>query len=285
MDQKLSAIYKETFGALSTIYKLDESAALANRFFEDALDISKIQRLTSSDIELTESQIEKYKALFPRLLNGEPIQHILGFAFFFGNKFRVTPDTLVPRQETEELVELIARNYTQSSELTILDIGTGTGCIAISLALELKKAIVVGWDISPAAVELAKLNAENLHAHAKFEVHDVLSEAPAESFDIIVSNPPYIPNRERAQMEKNVLDFDPSLALFVPDENPLIFYERIASIASSKLNDSGSLYFEIHEDFGQEVCEMLRAKKYTQVSLYQDLNGKDRMVSATKPPQ
>jgi release factor glutamine methyltransferase len=285
VDRKLSAIYKETVRTLSTIYELGESDALANRFFEDALGISKIHRLTSSEIELTESQFEKHKALFPRLLNGEPLQHILGFTFFFGYKFLVTPETLIPRQETEELVDLIVRTHSQISDLTILDIGTGTGCIAISLALELKKAMVIGWDISSEAVELAKLNAENLHANARFEIHDILKEEPAEFCDIIVSNPPYIPNKERVNMDKNVLDFDPSLALFVPDENPLIFFDRISSIASTKLNDSGSLYFEIHEEFGEEVCELLRAKRFHKVSLHRDLNGKDRMVSATKPPQ
>lgn len=221
---------------------------------------------------------EKLIADFERLKTGEPIQYILGKGPFYGREFIVTPDTLIPRNETEELVHLIIKENPKP-KLRILDVGTGTGCIPISLALELKEPEVYGIDISEEALKIASLNAENLKAKVNFEKCDILTQVPkTRILDILVSNPPYIPIEEKGLMHRNVIDFEPELALFVTDEDPLIFYQKIAEKGKDLLKPGGKLYFEINERYGLLVSELLKILGYQSVKVHKDLNGKDRIV-------
>ncbi|WP_297336877.1 peptide chain release factor N(5)-glutamine methyltransferase [Algoriphagus sp.] len=215
---------------------------------------------------------------FERLKTGEPIQQILGKAPFYGREFQVSRDTLIPRNETEELVHLIIKENPKSG-LKILDMGTGTGCIPITLFLEMNQAEVYGLDVSASALAIAQKNGKALKAKVNWIQLDILKEEiPIQDLDILVSNPPYIPEKGKAKMHSNVLGFEPELALFVPDEDPLLFYRRIAELGKKALKPKGKLYFEIHEDYGKEVKDLLLQKGYTEVKVIQDLNGKDRMV-------
>ena len=217
---------------------------------------------------------------FEKLKAGEPIQYILGKGPFYGREFLVNEHTLIPRNETEELVHLIIKENPQSG-LKILDIGTGTGCIPISLDLEMKSPEVYGIDISEKALELAQKNGELLKSNVSFLKCDILNEMPnVGELDILVSNPPYVPDGEKSEMHRNVLDFEPELALFVPDEDPVLFYRVIAGKGKLLLKPGGKLYFEIHERFGSEVAELLTSLGYQDVKLVRDLNGKERIASA-----
>lgn len=282
MNAKVSAIYEESVLRLSSIYDPGEAQSVANIFFEDLLHISRIQRLTDPDALLTPRQKELWQEGIRRLLLQEPVQYIVGHANFYGRRFLVSKDTLIPRPETEELVSLILRENDRKEALRILDAGTGTGCIAISLDLGLKDALVTGWDISTEALAVARRNAETLKSSVLFEKHDVLNETPKEALDLIVSNPPYIPHAERAIMHANVVDYEPGLALFVPDTDPLIFYRRIARVGLGHLAKGGLLYFEIHENFGESIPKMLWEMGYSEVRVFKDLHLKDRMVRALK---
>ncbi|MEP4535186.1 MAG: peptide chain release factor N(5)-glutamine methyltransferase [Cyclobacteriaceae bacterium] len=280
MDSKVSAIYKETVQELTSIYDQREAEIMCNLLFEDLLGISKTDRLIRPDSMLEADRVGKINSAVKRLLLHEPIQHIIGHTHFYGRKFKVNKHTLVPRPETEELVDLIIKEN-QKPDLQILDIGTGTGCIPISLALEMKRPEVHALDISAGALALAKENAQLNQAYVSFSEMDILTEELKENeLDIIVSNPPYIPDLEKSQMDKNVLDYDPEIALFVPDQDPLLFYRVIGEKALKALKAGGKLYFEIHEKYGKATMELLESQGYREVSVFQDLQGKDRIVYA-----
>lgn len=216
---------------------------------------------------------------FEKLKSNEPIQYILGHGPFYGREFLVTEDTLIPRNETEELVHLIIKENPKPN-LRVLDIGTGTGCIPITLALEMKSPEVYAIDISEKALAVSSENAKLLHAKVDFSKCDILKEKPqVADLDILVSNPPYIPLAEKGQMHRNVLDFEPDLALFVNDEDPLIFYRVISDEGKKLLKPTGKIYFEINERFGKEVSEIMMAFGYQNVRVIKDLNGKDRIVA------
>jgi len=216
-----------------------------------------------------------------RLKKGEPIQYILGHGPFYGREFIVTPDTLIPRNETEELVHLVIKEN-PAPELKILDIGTGTGCIPITLALEMKYPEIYAVDISEPALEIARRNAERLFARINFEHCDILSQTPSpRDLDILVSNPPYVPESDKEQMHQNVLAHEPWDALFVPDEDPLLFYRAISEKGKQMIRRGGKIYFEIYEGYAKEVARLLAEMGYESIKIHQDLNGKDRMISAT----
>ncbi|WP_111671600.1 peptide chain release factor N(5)-glutamine methyltransferase [Algoriphagus litoralis] len=259
-----------------TQYESTEAQNLVNWLLEHHLGLRRVDMMQF----LEEKDLSKeLKDDFYRLKTGEPIQYILGKGPFYGREFKVSPATLIPRNETEELVHLILKEN-KSSNLRVLDIGTGTGCIPITLDLEMKNSEVFALDISIAALEIAKENAKTLHAKVSFFTCDILSENPELSeLDILVSNPPYIPIEEKGQMHANVLDFEPDLALFVSDEDPLIFYQIIAEKGKKLLKSSGRIYFEINERFGPMVSGLLENLGYHNVRIIQDLNGKDRIVS------
>ena len=253
--------------------------------------------------------------LAARVAQGEPVQYVLGEADFCGLTLKVKPGVLIPRPETEELVAWVEENVNANtnllpltsnlSPLKLLDIGTGSGCIAVALAKKLKEAEVEAWDVSDDALEIARENAKRNGVQVKTSKVDVLDInansnsqlstvnfqlstltshlSPLTSYNIIVSNPPYICEEEKAEMERNVLEHEPELALFVPDDDPLLFYRRIAELGLSLLKENGLLFFEINRRFGEEVVKMLQEKGYREVELRQDMFGNDRMVKAIKP--
>jgi len=263
-----------------TSYSKEEAENLVFWLFETHLGLKRadLQRAISNTVDSAQLLAD-----FQRLLTGEPIQYILGEAPFYGRSFAVTRDTLIPRNETEELVHLIIKEN-PSSGLRILDLGTGTGCIPISLALELKNPEVYALDVSAAALEVARQNAATLEAPVQF-IEGSLLENPLElpKMDLIVSNPPYVPLQDQAEMHANVVDFEPHLALFVPDEDPLVFYRAIGIWGQQLLKQGGKLYLEIYENLAEELVQLLQLQGYLQVQVHQDLNGKNRMISCLWP--
>ena len=266
--------YAEWLASLSaqlTAYSQAEAENLVFWLFEEHLGLRRAElNLAIPSATNTESIL----ADFQRLLTGEPIQYILGEAPFYGRSFRVTRDTLIPRNETEELVHKIIKENPKAG-LRVLDLGTGTGCIPITLALELNNPEVYGLDVSLQALEVARQNALHLGAQVQFLEGDLLGDIPKLAlFDVLVSNPPYVPMRDQEAMHANVLDFEPHLALFVPDEDPLIFYRAIGTWGQQLLKSKGKLYLEIYENLAEEVVALLQSLGYSQVEVHQDLNGK-----------
>lgn len=244
---------------------------------EDKYGLSKADILAGSFFENDQRSLEED---VQKLLMHEPIQYITGVADFYGRTFQVRQGVLIPRPETEELVDLIIKSNTEASP-KILDIGVGSGCIAISLALAFK-CEVFGLDVSDVALMVSDQNARKHKAALSLIKQDVLTEDIGMSdLDILVSNPPYIPREEQAEMRGNVIGYEPEEALFVKTNDPLIFYDRIAREGKRALKEGGRLYFEIHEKFGKEVCNLLEDLRYRSVILHEDMHGKDRIVVAT----
>lgn len=242
---------------------------------------SAIDYYLGKDIILSENEQAKLESILSRLKKNEPLQYIQGTAHFFGRVFEVAPGVLIPRPETEELVQLIIDECVGT--LRILDIGTGSGCIAVTLAKEMPDASVTAWDVSEEALAIARRNNDSLSADVVFLQQDVFSDVmPEESFDVIVSNPPYITEREKQTMETNVLDWEPELALFVPDDDPLRYYRRIALLGQKLLTEQGGLYFEINRAYGEDTVRLLRELDYCDVRILKDMSGNDRIVTATR---
>lgn len=262
------------------IYDAQEAESLVSWLLEHHLGLRRVDIMHFvEEKDLPQKLFEDLN----RLKLGEPIQYILGKAPFYGREFLVNSSTLIPRNETEELVHLILKEN-KSEGLKVLDIGTGTGCIPISLALEMNRPEMYGLDISKDALTIAAKNAKTLHASVTFLACNILEENPeVNDLDILVSNPPYIPEKGKSEMHQNVLDFEPGLALFVPDNDPLLFYKVIADQGKRLLKPQGKIYFEIHEDFGTQVTSLLEKQGYSEVRLMKDLNGKDRMVAGILP--
>jgi release factor glutamine methyltransferase len=275
----LQEIFKDYSKKLQQLYSKQEAESLVFWLFEEFLgkkrmDILKDQIIDAIPINLIEA--------FESLLKGKPIQYVLGKAPFYGREFVVSPAVLIPRNETEELVHLIIKEN-QKPGLGILDIGTGSGCIPISLALEMNAPTVFALDISDEALEIAMLNAEKLNTKVEFRCLDILKDdLPFEDLDIIVSNPPYVRHSEKDLMHTNVLAHEPHLALFVYDDDPLIFYRTIAQKANTALKSGGKLYFEINEAFGKETKNLMEDLGFVEVKIFEDLNGKERMIRGIK---
>lgn len=271
--------------SLSPIYNPREIDAFIRIIFEHLMHYTTVDIIMHKDSELSDFIREKIANVTKELVLGKPIQYIFNEAYFDGHYFKVTKDTLIPRPETEELVEMII-NENKSTDLNVLDIGTGSGCIAISLALGMKFANVTAFDISTKAISVAEENAKKLKAKINFIEKDILKASPKSGeFNIIVSNPPYICDCEKKDMEKNVLDFEPHTALFVPDQSPIIFYETIAQYARTSLKDNGRLYFEINNKYVDEVTTMLSDSGYINIVAHKDIHNLYRFVSATKPSE
>ena len=259
----------------------NEKLSLAYIIIDTLFKIDKTEIITDRSINLSKSQLKELNALISRINENEPIQYILGEADFFGRKFIVSPAVLIPRNETEELVNLIIKDY-KEKKIKVLDVGTGSGCIPITLIKELKLSKAYAIDFDPRVIKIAKQNAEKFNTDIDFMMIDVLDEKfPIQGLDVIVSNPPYVKQSEKELMKRNVLDHEPGTALFVDDENPLIFYDSIAERALESLKDDGRLYFEINEQYGDKVRFMLEQKGFKNVTIFQDLNGKDRIVRAS----
>ncbi len=261
-----------------------EASAAADIIFEDVAGYSKTFVFANGDREITDSMQAKIKAVVDKIAAGEPVQYAIGRARFMGNDFIVTPATLIPRPETAGLVDMITDRWGGTSDLRVCDIGTGTGCIAISLARALPFSKVTGIDISSEAITVAKSNAASLKANVDFICADLLKASPAaDSFDIVVSNPPYVTESEAKEMDSRVLDYEPHTALFVPDSDPLRFYKAIAGYAHTALRSGGMLYFEINQHFAEEMAAMLRENGFDDVSVARDYKGNYRYASAVKP--
>ena len=266
---------------LVNVYSDGEIKALTRIIATELLGVSQMAFYLKDDITLTAEQEALLGNAIERLQKREPIQHILGYSDFCGLRFKVTPATLIPRPETSELVEWIASEATGNE--IILDIGTGSGCIAVSLAHKVPQSKVTAWDISNDALAVAAENSKANGQAVTFEQVDILAYEPTgEQFDIIVSNPPYIKENEKEAMHANVLDWEPHTALFVPDNDPLLFYRAIAEKGLFMLTPGGKLYFEINRAHGKETMEMLAALGYTNIELRKDFADNDRMIRAVK---
>lgn len=266
---------------LADIYSAGEVSALTRIIATELLAVSQMAFYMKDDVALTAEQETLLDDAIARLQKHEPIQYILGYSDFCGLRFKVTPATLIPRPETSELVEWIASEANGNE--SILDIGTGSGCIAISLANKLPQSKVSAWDISHDALAVAKENSKANGCNVAFKQADILAYKPAgEQFDIIVSNPPYIKEVEKELMHSNVLDWEPHTALFVPDNDPLLFYRTIAQKATTMLRPGGKLYFEINRAHGNETCAMLASLGYANIELRKDFAENDRMIRAVK---
>jgi release factor glutamine methyltransferase len=265
---------------LSGLYSHTEAVSLSRLIIEHVSGIPLPTLLSDKSKKITPVQEELIEKIVQRLLLMEPIQYIIGETEFFGMTFAVNNHVLIPRPETEELVELII-SENKNSAIRILDIGTGSGCIAIALKKNLPDSVMEAWDFSAEALETAKLNAYNNKVDVNFYPIDIFQEIPKrEHFDAIVSNPPYVLESEKGQMSKNVLDYEPHSALFVPDKNPLVFYERIADIGTSLLSTNGKLYFEINRAKSAETISLLEGKGYSGIRLLRDISGNDRIIKA-----
>ena len=281
--------YSDLWRRLLPHYDEREAKAVVRTLVEELFQLTLTDLYAGGLDNLTTAEQQRLETSLQQLEAGIPVQYVTGTARFFGRDYVVNPHVLIPRPETEVLCETILSVYNQPYcalqppvPLRVLDIGTGSGCIAVTLALDLWNSSVSAWDISGEALLTARENAHRLQAQVNFEWHDVLSldEAAlaATPFDIIVSNPPYVCDRERKDMTEQVLAHEPHTALFVPDNDPLLFYRAIADYGTTHLNPHGLLAFEINPLFAKEVCEMLESKGYKQVEVKTDQYGKERVV-------
>jgi release factor glutamine methyltransferase len=269
-----------------------DSSEISELFWQSAEHVTRQPamhlRMGSDNGELAEGQAQKFDSILTGLQQGRPLQYILSEAWFYGLPFEVNEHVLIPRPETEELVDLILKEHRESA-ISLLDIGSGSGCIPIALKKNLPAgAMVFGLDVSVEALAVARRNAERLQTSVQFFHCDILNECPnilpsPEKFNVIVSNPPYITPLEKEDMHGNVLDHEPHLALFVEEDKPLIFYEAIALYAQNQLAEGGKLYFEINKLFGQETIALLQRLGFVHIQLKRDLSGNDRIVSAQLP--
>jgi release factor glutamine methyltransferase len=272
---------------LTAIYEGQEIEAITLTVLTEVLSTSKATVKAFPERELTITQKEEANTILSQLITGKPLQYALGYAEFYGLKFMVNPATLIPRPETEELVEWVLQSVASGgltgSDLYVLDIGTGSGCIAISIKKNLPAAQVSAIDISAGALQTAKQNADLNNVDINFIEADILSSPHITRHpQLIISNPPYVTLEDKKRMHTNVTDFEPHTALFVPEDDPLLFYRAIADYALENLAEDGLLFFEINESSGKETVALLESKGFKNVELRQDMSGRDRMVKATK---
>jgi len=267
---------------LAPLYDIMEAESFFAISLEEIKGWKRVDVALNPDAELSSDEVEKWDAVLHQLELQKPIQYIFGHTYFYGLDFEVNEHTLIPRPETEELVEWVIHENKNRGQVKIVDIGTGSGCIAISLAKNLPDAQVFAIDVSGEALAVAKRNAETNNVNVTFIQKDILAaEVLPEDFDVIVSNPPYVRNLEKAEIKQNVLDYEPHLALFVDDNDALIFYRKIALLAKGNLPQNGKLYFEINQYLGKETAEMLESFGFANVVLRKDMYGNDRMTSAS----
>ena len=274
---------KQLQDKLITIYGKTEAENISEWVIEHVTGTSRSDRILNKNPSLSGSQAEFLKEAEKRLLAHEPVQYVLNESWFCGMKFYVDKNVLIPRPETEELVEWIISNLKfPIDKLKILDIGSGSGCIPVALKRKLRKAEVWSCDISADALKIATRNAETLGADVHFRQIDFLNPGERKkfpAFDIIVSNPPYVPEKDKEQMNPNVLDYEPYAALFVPDNDPLIFYTAIADFAKQHLSSNGSIFLELHEDFAKDVQSVFQKESFS-IEIKKDMQGKERMLHA-----
>ena len=278
---KITAFKNQFFDCLAGEYPREEIGSFFNMLLEEYTGLTRLDLALNPQKQLAQLQLQQLENALKRLQDHEPIQYITGHTHFFGLNFKVNKHVLIPRPETEELVQWILDDTTEK-DVRILDIGTGSGCIAISLAKNLPQAKISAIDISEEALQIARENAFLNGVEITFLRQDILAaEELAEKFDIIVSNPPYVRELEKEQMQRNVLEYEPATALYVKDEDPLIFYRKISHLASGCLTSGGRIYFELNQYLGNET-ESLLAEKNFQTRLKKDIFGVDRMLRGVK---
>ncbi|OGX83739.1 protein-(glutamine-N5) methyltransferase, release factor-specific [Hymenobacter lapidarius] len=272
--------------ALQPLYPEREAQAIAALVVENLLGLNALQRMMAAQDHVPPATVAALPPLLARLQAHEPVQYVLGTAYFADMELEVTPATLIPRPETEELVQVIAQEQGHRTGLRVLDVGTGSGCLAIALAQALPKSNVLAVDISVEALAVARRNAARFAPAVAFEQLDILSGLPAGiapgTLDVLVSNPPYVRESERPLMRDNVLAWEPATALFVPDNDPLLFYRRLTEVGHELLKAGGSIYLEINEALGSETAALLQEHGYEDVQVLPDMFGKSRMVRATR---
>ena len=272
--------YEQLWHRLTPIYEAGEAKAIVRNVLEMQFHLSFADILCGKVTELSADNQAELEKIMVRLEKSEPMQYVLGIAFFYGRPFHVDPGVLIPRPETTELCQWIIEAPKEGS---ILDIGTGSGCIAITLAIELPQSHVSAWDISEEALTIAKANASTLNAHVNFEKQDALAPHIDErKWDIIVSNPPYIEPKEREEMEKNVLEYEPAIALFAPESNPIAFYQSIGNYAAKTLLPGGLLYFELNPLTANAVGSYLESIGFKDIEYREDQFHKQRFLKAKK---
>lgn len=274
--------YRELWRTLEPLYGNGEARAVTDYVLDVCFGLSKADILCGAVEEMTAEKTAELNKIFGRLMEGEPVQYVLGRAEFCGRWFSVRPGVLIPRPETEELCAWITADSKASGSPKVLDIGTGSGCIAITLQLDMPESKVTAWDISADALDVARENAQQLGANVNFVKLDALNAKPEGEWDVIVSNPPYICEKEKKDMAVNVLEHEPHTALFVPDADPLLFYRAITRLAVQTLSKGGRLYFEINPIYADDTCHMMRAEGMTAVELRSDMYGKQRMAKGVK---
>lgn len=274
--------YRELWRTLEPLYGNGEARAITDYVLDVCFGLSKADILCGAVEEMTAEKTAELNKIFGRLMEGEPVQYVLGRAEFSGRWFNVRPGVLIPRPETEELCAWITADSKASASPKVLDIGTGSGCIAITLQLDMPESKVTAWDISADALDVARENAKQLGANVSFVKQDALNAKPEGEWDVIVSNPPYICEKEKKDMAVNVLEHEPHTALFVPDADPLLFYRAITRLAVQTLNKGGRLYFEINPIYADDTCRMMQAEGMTAVELRSDMYGKQRMAKGIK---
>lgn len=266
-----------------TAYPPEEAREMAFMLLDHYFSLRKADVLGDKPLPPNRTEPDWFR-IIERLNRQEPIQHVIGTTIFCGLEFEVSPDVLIPRPETEDLVRLIMHDFSdREGAVRVLDIGTGSGCLAVTLARFLPQADVLGWDVSGEALAMAQRNANNLNAEVAFAYQDILNPSAGDTrqFDCIVSNPPYVTRSEAAEMNKNVLDYEPDLALFVDDNDPLIFYKAVASFSASHLAPNGACYVEINERFGEATQAVFAEQGFSKIHVYKDIHGKDRSLRAS----
>ena len=275
--------YEELWRRITAVYDAGEAKAIARLVLDERFGLSVADVYCGKVTQLSSDEQAELEKMVQRLERKEPVQYVLGSAFFCGRQFHVEPCVLIPRPETEELCHWISQAVTGLSRPYILDIGTGSGCIATTLSLDVLDAEVTAWDISSEALRIASSNAERLCANVNFVCQDALhAPADVDKWSVIVSNPPYICEKEKSAMESNVLDHEPSLALFVPDDDPLRFYRSISEYGVEALKKDGLLFFEINPLYAEEMVAMLETMRYADVEVRNDQFGKQRFIKAIK---
>lgn len=278
----IQELYRFFLNEVSQIYSKDESSNITNIIFEEFAGIGRSDVIKNPSNLLPEATQSMLQQCLSRLMNHEPVQYITGYEWFYKLKFKVSPAVLIPRPETEELV-LEAITFLKERKIAnVLDIGTGSGCIPIAIKKNLPHISVTSIDVSNEALEIAKKNATTNDATVIFKQANFLSEniwSQFEQFDVIISNPPYIPQAEQKVMDKNVVKYEPSVALFVNDDNPFVFYKKIAAFSKKHLKIDGKVFMETHEDFAAEVCDLFLKEDY-EATIKKDMYGKDRIVVA-----
>jgi release factor glutamine methyltransferase len=280
----IKSISKYITDSLCKLYPVYEAKSITEYLLGYVFKMNNLDMHKNAYKIISTDQYENICELLNQLLQSKPVQYITGEAYFYGLKLKVNSDVLIPRKETEELVNWIINDNKENNNISILDIGTGSGCIAVTVAKYIPCSQVFAMDVSEKAIEIAKINSKQNNVNINFIKADILKEDMIfdSTFDIIVSNPPYVTLSEKKYMMPNVLNYEPYCALFVPDNEPLIFYRKIISLSQKILNKNGMIYFEINERFGQDIIELLKDNSFINITLRKDFQGKDRMIKAQK---